>query len=161
MKPQFTIEEIRKLLGKVTAGEWFHRNAGVRIKFLDNEFKIIDCLVDRSLSPSMQKYIGKYSGFDDAEFISQSKNIVEFFLDKVEELEKENSNIIDDISQNDQKWLDEFSIERKELELRFKAAVNLLEKYYLDLHGIKKTPIDVIIAIEIKTEYQRLKRDIK
>jgi len=60
----------------VGPGEWFHRNAGIRINRAEHEYKIIDCTVP---SPDLH---GK--PFDDAEFIAQSKEIIQWLLDELE-----------------------------------------------------------------------------
>ncbi len=148
---QYTSEAIKELLSKVTPGKWIHRNAGIRVNRHDHEYKIIECLVP---SPDLEGL-----PFNDAEFIAQSKEIIQWLFEKLEKHKLKANKMCFDLNVETMELQEKI----KDLELRFQAAKNrLIHTTSLDDSGypkaMSKTRLEMVDQ-EIESEYVRLKAE--
>ncbi len=108
---QYTIEQIKELLAKVTPGKWSSQKHTILYEIDLDTFGII-------LSPTQSPVK------EDLEFIAQSKEIIQWLLDKNEKLEKENKSWMDDRDI----WLARF----KKLQNEGKEIIYAMEKEMAD-----------------------------
>lgn len=66
------IQRLREVVEAATPGEWFHRNAGVRVKLSSGEIKIADC---PTALPAPLRFPEHKGGFSDAALIVASTRL--------------------------------------------------------------------------------------
>jgi hypothetical protein len=146
-KMTFTVEEIKKMMGEITPGKWEIDALG----YIRGEKG--ESILDRK---------------ENAPFVASAPEIVEFLLQRVEELEKKllyqdqslyGISIEQDGKRVDPKdfYKDEKDLKIEDLELRFQAARHVAAR----LIGGEFTPTLSFIDQQIEAEVERLKSERK